>query len=55
MICVATNQRDSFENIDWWRNEIQTIEPKKPIMLVLTKSDLQDQIEDSPVTFEELK
>ena len=54
MICAATNNRLSFEHIDRWRNEIETTEPHKPIMLVLTKSDLIEENYDDPVTFEEL-
>ena len=40
MICVACNLRTSFENIEKWRAEIQAVEQNKPIILVLTKSDL---------------
>ena len=40
MICVACNLRTSFENIEKWRVEIQAVEQNKPIILVLTKSDL---------------
>ena len=40
MICVATNNRDSFDNIGKWVAEINEVEQEKPIMLVLTKKDL---------------
>ena len=40
MICVASDKRDSFDNIPKWMAEIQLIEDKKPISLILTKSDL---------------
>ena len=42
MICVATNAKTSYENIAKWRAEIQDVEPTKPIILILTKSDLED-------------
>ena len=56
MVCVAVNQPSSFANIDKWRNEIQEVEPTKPIMLILTKSDMADLIddEDAKVSFESL-
>ena len=40
MICVAKNDRRSLENVPKWKQEIQEIEPGKPIALVLTKDDL---------------
>ena len=53
MICVACNQPSSFENIDKWRNEISEVEPEKPVMLILTKSDMIDIIaEGSGVSFD---
>ena len=55
MICVACNQKSSFDNVDKWRNEIQEVEPSKPVMLILTKSDMADIVdEDKLVTFESL-
>ena len=57
MICAAANQRSSFDNIDRWRNEIKSVEPEKPIMLILTKSDMADNglvAEVDLVTFEML-
>ena len=54
MICVSTNQPSSFESIERWRNEIIEVESDKPIMLILTKSDLQDIMND-PVTIEQLE
>ena len=53
MICVACNARNSFENIEKWRAEIQAVETSKPIILILTKSDLAVNATD-PVTEEEL-
>ena len=56
MICVAANQRDSLDHVEKWRNEIEQTVPGKPIMLILTKSDLlQDQIDDDPVTLAQLR
>lgn len=46
MICVACNNIDSLENVGRWKAEIQEIESQKPICLVLTKSDLADNIEE---------
>ena len=43
MICVACNARDSYQNIEKWRDEIMAAEPKKPIMLILCKSDIKDK------------
>ncbi len=54
MICVAANNRDSLAHIPQWQNEIAMTEPQKPVMLVLTKSDLVDYV-DEPVTYEEIK
>ena len=53
MICVACNDPESFESVDKWRNEIHLIEQQKPILLVLTKSDLIESL-DEPVTLEDL-
>lgn len=54
MICVACNDRASFDSISKWRSEIQSEVQNAPIILILTKSDLEDAI-DEPVKFEELK
>ena len=53
MICVACNDPTSYANIDRWRNEIEEVESQKPILLILTKSDLEEEI-DEPVTLENL-
>ena len=56
MICVAANQRSSFDNIEKWAKEICKVKPRKPIMLVLTKSDTIDLIDEYHLfTFENLK
>ena len=46
MICVACNNRDSFDNVGKWKSDIQTVEPNKPIILILTKSDLKTALEE---------
>ena len=54
MICVAVNNPTSLENCTKWKNEIKNVEPEKPIMLILTKIDLRDDIEDA-ITLEQAK
>ena len=51
MICVAVNRQASFDNIEKWRKEIQAVETDKPIVLLLTKSDIVDK----EVTIKDLK
>jgi len=46
MICVAADSHSSFESVERWKWEIQGIEPDKPIALILTRSDLIDEIDD---------
>ena len=48
MICVAANSHESLESVARWKSEIQEIEQEKPVALILTKSDLADEI-DEPV------
>ena len=40
MICVAKDNRNSFDNINKWKQEIQAVVNDKPIMLILTKDDI---------------
>ena len=55
MICAASNSRTSFENIDRWRAEIAEVKAYAPKVLILTKSDLLDEIdEDERVDFKML-
>ena len=54
LICIACNSKQSFEHVEKWRDEIQKVEDKKPIFLLLTKRDFEDFI-DKPVTFKKLK
>ena len=51
IVTVATNAVDSLTSVPRWTNEIRTIRPNAPIMLVLTKSDLESFL-DNPVTIE---
>ena len=44
MICVAADSEDSLESIAKWKAEIESVEPGKPIVLVFTKSDLEDGV-----------
>ena len=41
MICVAINNRTSYENIEQWKDEIKATCPDTPIIIVGTKSDLR--------------
>ena len=52
MLCVAVNKLTSYTNIKDWVAEIYSTTPNKPIMLVLTKSDIEDGAE---VTLKMLK
>ena len=53
MICVACNQRSSLDAVGRWQAEIREIVHDRPIALVLTKSDLADNIDDA-VTGDEM-
>ena len=53
MICVAVNNMVSYNNISKWKNEIFSTIPEVPIVLVLTKKDLEQYMidaEEQPVT-----
>ena len=50
MICVSCDSMASFNRIDQYNSEIKAVEPDKPVLLILTKSDLEDQV----VTFDML-
>ena len=53
MVCAATDDRASFDSIESWLHEVRIICPDIPIVLALTKSDLQDAVPDC-VTEQEL-
>ena len=46
MICVACNAQESFDSIAKWKAEIMEVETDKPILLILTKKDLEDLVEE---------
>ena len=54
IICVATNQPSSFENVLKWAVEIKAVVPQAPIILCRCKEDLEDLIE-SPLTEEMIR
>ena len=44
LVCVASNQRSSFEHVAKWVSEIRgTVGRQVPIWLIMTKSDLLDE------------
>ena len=45
-ICVAANNRESYDHIAAWKAEIESVEPGKPICLILTKIDLLDDTDE---------
>ena len=47
--CVAANSIDSIHSVEKWASEIRTVCPNAPIVLVLTKKDLIEYV-DEPVT-----
>ena len=46
IVCVAANGPDSLNNVPKWTNEIRSIRPNAPIMIILTKGDLVGYIDD---------
>ena len=42
MLCIAIDKKDSFDNIDFWVDEIRSEASQVPIYLILTKSDMDD-------------
>ena len=46
MICVAVNNQVSLNNVNKWRNEIKDVSQNVPVILVLTKKDLADDLMD---------
>ena len=49
MICVAINSKDSLVSVEKWKNEIRETVQSAPIILVLTKKDLAEMVDD-PIT-----
>ena len=48
MICVSVNSRAALNAVANWKAEIMAVESNMPIMLVLTKADLLEFMEDDP-------
>ena len=46
MICVASNNKESLDSVNHWKVEVEDIEPERPKVLILTKSDLLNEIKD---------
>ena len=44
LLCVAANQKTSFNSIDKWIDEIKSVEDEKPIILCLTKLDMAKSV-----------
>ena len=51
-LCVAKNDLDSLLNIGVWMEEIRAIAPKTPILIVLTKADLDASSESEDQQYE---
>ena len=45
ILCVSPDSKESFQNIEKWRKELQLAEPDVPIILFMNKSDLPDSSE----------
>ena len=44
MLCFAKDQDENYDDlVIEWINEIRSSEPHKPIVLILTKNDLEDE------------
>ena len=54
MLCVAANNRSSFERINHFKTEIKLKCPNVPILLVATKFDMREGCDD-PVGKDELE
>ena len=56
MICVSVPDLNSFENINKWMTEISRSEPDKPMMLILTMSDmLSEDSRSDQVTYQQIR
>ena len=56
IICLAVDNRTSLENVGKWKNEVKEadIDDDTPIILMATKMDLREQLND-PITADEVK
>ena len=43
MVCVAIDKKKIRHVIAYWKNQIQEKEPNKPIALIATKADLEQE------------
>ena len=55
MLCVSAVSRDSLNNIGKWKTEIRGIEQDSPIVLVITKIDLRQEMPDKAISIKEIK
>ena len=54
MLCVAVNNRTSYENVQRWKTEIRQVCKDAPIILIGTKSDLREA-SANPITQQDLE
>ena len=52
ILCVAKNDLDSLLNIGGWMEEIRAIAPRTPVLIVLTKADLDASSESEDQQYE---
>ena len=55
MICASIDSQDSIERINDFLNEVKLANPKIPIMLVGTKSDMRETNPDDCISSQELQ
>ena len=55
MLCVACDDKESFESIEKWKSELRAIAPGVPILLVQTRIDRAKNMDLVPVTTEDLE
>ena len=54
MICVSSTEKTNLDSITKWKAEVQDVESSKPILLIMTKSDLAE-LSEEPITVPALK
>ena len=47
LVCVAANNVTSLNNVRKWTNEIRQVCPDTPILLIRTKQDLLEHLEEA--------
>ena len=55
MICVSKDQETSLASVTNWIQEIREKDQGKPIILIMTKTDLSEEECLNPVTLDQLK